>query len=772
MRYFTTLILSFISVFIYAQGTSHQVNNVKAFAKLYGYVRYFHPSDEAASIDWEKFAIYGSAEVVNAANDDSLLKKLRELFYPIAPSVMIFKNALPQSFDVKKITPSNPGDYKPIAWQHSGLGISSESVYKSVRINRPVPQITSSGNAFAPFVQTIDAIAFRGKELRFSGWMKTIFAESNEGAGQFWLRVDKEEGTGFFYNMNDKPVTASEWKEYSFNGKIDADAKQIAFGASLSGSGKILVDHIKLQVKVGNEWKDIAIKNASFENADKGIPADWIVRSIGKRAPSSGVNYTYLINKSDVYEGGASFEVSGIEENISRKGPDAKELFDLHSKPGEMVEKMLSSTIQAIIPLALYGNDNYTYPVGDSVSLGTLKSRITQFCKTANKGSDLAVRLGDVAITWNIFKHFFPYWGDASKDAETILTQGLQKSMRDKTALDFKQTLQLMTEPLNDGHILVTLIGDTSEIFQPNILIDIVENNVVIDKIADEFLAKHIQPGDVIEKIDGKDAMQEVKEKQSLISGSPQFKNYRVVRNLLLGTKNSEMILSLNRGGRRFNQTVIRRYNISVFNGVTDKDRKKSGEMKEGIYYIALDKLAADSIKKWEKKLSAAKAIICDLRGYPNGNHNLINYLIKEKEQTRWMFIPRIIYPDYTNVSSYEEGGWDMKPEQPSFKGKIIFITDGRAISYAESYMGYIKDFKLATIIGGPTAGTNGNINPFSLPGGYRLSWTGMLVKNHDGSKHHLRGIVPDVPLERTIKGIVDGRDELLEKAVELAEKR
>ncbi len=50
------------------------------------------------------------------------------------------------------------------------------------------------------------------------------------------------------------------------------------------------------------------------------------------------------------------------------------------------------------------------------------------------------------------------------------------------------------------------------------------------------------------------------------------------------------------------------------------------------------------------------------------------------------------------------------------------------------------------------------------------VSWTGMLVKNHDGSKHHLKGITPDIYIERTLKGIKEGRDEFLEKGIELAE--
>ncbi len=82
--------------------------------------------------------------------------------------------------------------------------------------------------------------------------------------------------------------------------------------------------------------------------------------------------------------------------------------------------------------------------------------------------------------------------------------------------------------------------------------------------------------------------------------------------------------------------------------------------------------------------------------------------------------------------------------------------------------MSFIEHYKLGEIVGQPTAGANGNVNPFNLPGGFRVTWTGMKVLKHDGSQHHLIGIQPTIPMERTIKGIVEGRDEFLEKALEL----
>ena len=39
------------------------VSDLAAFARLYGLVRFFHPSDEASAIDWDRFAVHGVERV-------------------------------------------------------------------------------------------------------------------------------------------------------------------------------------------------------------------------------------------------------------------------------------------------------------------------------------------------------------------------------------------------------------------------------------------------------------------------------------------------------------------------------------------------------------------------------------------------------------------------------------------------------------------------------------------------------------------------------------
>jgi C-terminal processing protease CtpA/Prc len=130
------------------------------------------------------------------------------------------------------------------------------------------------------------------------------------------------------------------------------------------------------------------------------------------------------------------------------------------------------------------------------------------------------------------------------------------------------------------------------------------------------------------------------------------------------------------------------------------------------------------------------------------------------------MHVAKIIGP-FGASEGWQSVGWNLRPASPHFSGKIVFLTDGRAISYAESVMGYVADLKLGTIVGSTTAGTNGNVAMFPVPGGFNVTFTGMRVTRHDGrTPHHLAGIKPDIAVTPTLAALRKGQDELLERAL------
>ena len=107
-------------------------------------------------------------------------------------------------------------------------------------------------------------------------------------------------------------------------------------------------------------------------------------------------------------------------------------------------------------------------------------------------------------------------------------------------------------------------------------------------------------------------------------------------------------------------------------------------------------------------------------------------------------------------------------PEMRGMLRRVAFLIEGRVLSYAESLMGIVEAEHLGALVGGPTGGTNGGFNVVPVAGGYTLRYTGMDVRKKDGSPHHGVGIVPTVPAGRTLAGVLAGRDELLEKGIEV----
>jgi len=728
-----------------AQVTKEQkVANLSTFAKVYGYVRYFHPSEEASKVNWEQFLYYGAKEVENAENSQILKEKLNDLFNPIAPSVVI--SGQKDAFDVKSITPNDSTYNQQITWQHYGFGVGP-GMYKSIRTNRTVATIDMSTRGFGVVTNFMNATPFQGKRIRLTGFLK---ADVSNGQAQMWLRVDKPNNKfGFFDNMDNRPIKSPKWKMYETIGMVDKDATQIVFGAFLKGMGKMWVDNFKVEVEENGKWTSVPIKNPSFEVVEKDKPNDWTMGSPG---------YTYAMVNSDIPDGKTALLVT---DNTIYKVE--KQLFAVKATFGATITKPVGNELTVIVPLVLMGDTQLTFPSADPSKLKVLTENMAKAQPEKVSDQDLYVRLTSVIVTWNIFQHFYPYHQEVKSDWMAQLPKAFTAAYEVKNSDQYLELLGQLTEKLKDGHIYISG-GNYLNSYNVPLAAKFVEGKLVIAQIDSLPGAKGdlgLKPGDIITRIDGKPAMERFQAVRSTTSGSEQWKNVRALTQLFNGTKESELSLDYLSASGEAKQLQLKR--TIVRNHIDTTTIKK---LDNGVYYLNIGTTEMKAIKARLPELESAKAIICDLRGYPRNNNEFINYLLTVKDDNKWMFVPQITRPDYEGVA-YESMGWSMEPMKPHLNAKIIFLTAGGAISYAESYMGFIKQYKLATIVGQPTAGANGNVTSFTLPGGYTIRFTGMKVKQQDGSQLQGIGIQPDILVKETIKGVAGGRDEFLEKALE-----
>lgn len=725
---------------------SQKLANLNTFSKVYGYVRYFHPSEEASKVDWEQFLYYGTKEVENAPNNMVLKEKLNKLFNPIAPAVLISDAKGAAAFSIKSITPSNATFNKNIAWQHLGLG-TGPGLYKSIRTNRPVAHIDMTTRGFGNATTSINASPYRGKKIRLTAHLK---AEVTSGQAQMWLRVDKADKTmGFFDNMDSRPVKSPQWKVYETVGYVDQDASAIVFGSFLRGMGKMWLDGVKLEIEQAGKWTIIPLINPSFEDAAEEGFNGWFGESPG---------YIYRMVSEDVPDGKTALLIA---DNTTYKVQE--KLFDTEADFGTTITKDVGNGIYIVVPLVLKGTDNDTYPAGDLNKISALKESISKAQPALVEDKDLYVRLSGIAIAWNIFQHFYPYHTDVKTEWSAQLPKGLKTAYEAKTPEEYLHLLAVLTETLQDGHVFVSG-GNNTNYYNIPLAAKFVEGKLVISAVDSTGTFKNDsmpKRGDIITQIDGKPAMDRFNELRNITSGSPQWKEVRALSELLNGQRGSALKLRYQSAGVEKELSLQRDIIRNVKDTVTIKN------LNNGIYYLNIGTTEMKDIKARLNELEAAKAIICDLRGYPRNNHEFINYLLTVNDTNKWMFVPQISRPDFENVK-YAAMGWALKPSDTHLNAKIIFLTSGGAISYAESYMGFIKQYKLASIVGQPTAGANGNVNSFTLPGGYNIRFTGMRVKQQDGSQLQAIGIQPDVYVKETIKGIAEGRDEFMEKAMEL----
>ncbi|MEK6755470.1 MAG: S41 family peptidase [Bacteroidota bacterium] len=735
-----------------------ELQHLVAFTKLYGYVRYFHPSDEAAKINWDEFAIYGVTQVLAAKTPGELKKRLVELFSPIAPTVIVFQSGERVAFPPQGMVPKDTAGLKVVAWQHLGVGLNDQGIYSSARTNRLRTVPTPGAMAFGAITQSLNAAPHKGREFRFGAAVKAnVQGAGNQG--QLWFRVDREgNAMGFFDNMGDRPITHNGWKRYAISGRIDNDARQIVFGCFLLGAGRVWVDDFRLEVKEDGKWVDVPIPNSSFEAGETGKPpSNWF-----QQAP----NYSFQV----VAETASDRSKSVL---IARHPPEqiSTPLFKESSPFGSYVQKGLGSDLSCLVPLALYSDEQGTIPRADPKRLQRLITDISASLPKELTARNRAVRLGNVAIAWNVFQHFYPYFDVVKTDWQRVLPEVLQLAAVDRTPNDFLRTLQKLVAQLHDGHGGVGLVNDTTHSYTAPIEWSWIQNQLVVTKIVDPTLIG-LRVGDIVEQVDGRSPRTALEREEQFISGAtPQWKRVRSLSALLSGARGTKIALKIKDADNKERSIQIPR-TMDIMAYYQKKKATPLGQAKEfakGIYYLNLDQISIAAIDSLMARLVTAKGIVCDLRGYPNGNHMFIAHLLGHRDtSSSWMRIPRIIYPDRENLVGYQNSGWFLQPQQPRLTAKIAFVVDGRLISYAESFMSFIEHYKLAEIVGEPTAGTNGNVNSLSLPGGYWISWTGMRVVKHDGSVHHGVGIKPTVPAGRTIAGVRAGRDELLEKAIEI----
>jgi Peptidase family S41 len=710
-----------------AQSTQHELENVEAFSRLYGVIRFFYPGDAAANADWNRLAVDGVARIRTAPDSTALAARLRNIFEPLGPGIEIASSLPAFHAPVPTTEPL-------VAWRYFGPGATTPrrgTPYRAKRTNRTLRSGVAS-DGFALFTQSLAALDFRGKSVRLRGLVRAAVSD-NQSGGALWLRVDRgDNGIGCLDNMMNRLVREAAWREYVIQCDVADDATGIVFGVMAFGGATADFDALEVSVPAANgAWRAVPITDGGFEAESAtawsrvGTMDAQITR--GAEGAPEGRQFVRFVPR----------ELAGLA--TAELFPELPPVF------GDHIDVDLAAGLRARVALTL---TDAQAKAGGSATTATVPA------------SDQDRGLADIVVAWNFYRHFYPYFAEASVDWDALLGSQLKRAYDASTRAGQAEALRRLVADARDGHGTVADAQQRPRAAVP-VQVAFIDSRLVV--VASR--APAVPVGSVITAVDGTSANDRFVTAMPLVSGSLQWRQYRAAQEIAVCT-GATARLTIDDGGAT--QTVDVPCG-AVLSPPVETRPAPIAEVVPGIWYVDLTRAITAELTPKIDSLAAARGVIFDVRGYPTDACRwVLPHLLDTPETDRWMHVAKIVGP-FGRMAGWQSIGWNLTPAAPRLAGKVVFLTDGRAISYAESVMGYIAGRHLATIVGSPTAATNGNIATFQVPGESTIAFTGMRVTGHDGlAVHHLVGVKPDVTASPTLAGIRAGRDEVLDRALSL----
>lgn len=367
---------------------------------------------------------------------------------------------------------------------------------------------------------------------------------------------------------------------------------------------------------------------------------------------------------------------------------------------------------------------------------------------------------------WNIIEYFYPYKYLTDQSWGSVLQEMIPKFQRASDKAEYQNAIRELVAKLDDTHAWVSFSSERPK-YLP-VKISHIEGKAVVSGFYNDSLASinNLKLGDVILKVNALDVDTEMRSQLKYVSGSNRnIKIRSTYDRIFIGSEDS-IRLSIERN-QQIEEIVANRYDLKDLNYWNNPNTLKYKSINDEIGYVNMASVKGADIYEIFKSFKDKEALIIDLRNYPAPIYNLFaRHLHSERRDFAKAYIPNIEYPGkFYFKKNLKTGGKNKK----SFKGKVIILVNEESISLSEFTVMALQTADNAITVGSQTAGADGNVAVFEYMGGYRTAISGIGCLYPDGTETQRKGVKIDIEVKSTIQGLRQGRDEVLEKAIEIA---
>ena len=666
-------------------------------------------------------------------------------------------------------------------------------------------KITSdaTGSSFGSIAYKIPA-NYEGKKIKLEGFMKIKNVEN--GFAGLLLRVDGNGSSLAFDNMQSQNITGTrDWQKYNITLNYPEGAENIFIAGILSGKGEAWFDDFTLSIDGKNiqtlKEVEIELSKAQLDKEfDNGSSIE-LSNLTSENLELLGRIWGFLkYHHPEIANGNYNWDYELFRflpkfikaENTIERDKILAEWIDSFGQVKEC-EKCQSTDKNAFIKPDLNWINNQSADLKNKllyVYNNRSQGKHYYIGMTANVGSpefknenpysnmsfpDDGFRLLSLYRYWNMINYFFPYKHLMDEDWNTKLKEYIPQFINAKNELEYELATVQIIGKIQDTH--ANLWGGADKIdewkganYSP-LHVRFIENQLVVTDYHNEELKNEVglEIGDVITKINGSPIDKIVKEKSRYYPASNEPTRLRDVSADLLRSNSDTIEIEFVSGNSNPQTKTLKLYpkdSLDIYQWYRKSDDKSFKMLDNNIGYVTLQNIKEEDISKIKSEFKDTKGIIIDIRNYPSNfvPFSLGSYFVS----TSTPFVK------FTNGNVDNPGEFTFTKELiiPSkgktYIGKLIVLVNELSQSQAEYTSMAFRAGENTTIIGSTTAGADGNVSVIMLPGGLRTMISGIGVNYPNGEETQRIGIVPDIEVQPTIDGIRKGKDELLEKAIEV----
>ena len=365
---------------------------------------------------------------------------------------------------------------------------------------------------------------------------------------------------------------------------------------------------------------------------------------------------------------------------------------------------------------------------------------------------------------WGTIEATYPYLDLIKTPWDTVLTTTIPRFQNASDDMAYRLAVARLLAYLPDAHAYTDpdALGQLFGQYWPKLTCRTIQGRCLI--VGSEIAS--VRPGEEVLEIDGETPANKAARAAPYLGHSSRASLRNQVDASLLATQRRFLVLKTRKVS---GATALRRLptgpeRIETYSGPPVR-RFRGGT----IGYLDLRRLDESAVPKALSGLGYVRALIVDLRGYPQGGGFALASLLATKVVPVARIEARISAPASSGLSGGRESFTQTVVPAPGtkYRGEIAVLIDERSVSQAEHSCAMLSAICKVTFIGTRTQGTDGNLASVVLPQGLKAFFSGTSVERAGGGRLQGVGIKPDLEVSPTRDGLALEKDEVLDAAVE-----